>query len=154
MDAYRELEIDAREFLPVLREMARCYQSFTFFAAKHVRELGLTTSQFDVIATLGNTEGMTFKHLGEKTLITKGTLTGVVDRLVAKKLVRRIASPKDGRSQIVQLTAEGNAVFERVFPKHLEYLGKAFDEITAHELQEIQGMLLKLSATFKRAMDA
>jgi len=154
MDAHRELEIDAGEFLPVLRELAHSYQAFTFFAARHVREFGLTPSQFDVIATLGNIEGLTFKHLGEKTLITKGTLTGVVDRLVAKKLVQRIASPKDRRSQIVQLTSEGNALFERIFPEHIEYLGKAFDEITAHELQEMQGTLHKLSKAFKRAMEA
>ena len=32
------------------------------------------------IATLGNTPGMSYKELGDKTLITKGTLTGVIER--------------------------------------------------------------------------
>ena len=35
---------------------------------------GLTHAQFDIIATLGNTPGMSYKELGDKTLITKGTL--------------------------------------------------------------------------------
>ncbi len=85
--------------------------------------LGLTSAQFDIIATLGNTPGMMPKDLGEKTLITKGTLTGVVDRLVAKGLVRRIPSAQDGRSQIVQLTRKGAALFDKVFPAHLNYVG-------------------------------
>ena len=34
---------------------------------------------FDIIVTLGNTPGLSFKELGQRTLITKGTLTGVVD---------------------------------------------------------------------------
>ena len=66
-------------FLPTLRELVRCYQAFEVFSAAHVRTLDLTPPQFDIIATLGNTPGMTFKELGEKTLITKGTLTGVMN---------------------------------------------------------------------------
>jgi DNA-binding MarR family transcriptional regulator len=32
----------------------------------HIRTLDLTPSQFDIVATLGNTDGMSFKELGEK----------------------------------------------------------------------------------------
>ena len=142
--------MDARDFLPVVRELARCYQAFESYSSRHVRKLGLTPSQFDIIATLGNTEGMTFKQLGEMTLITKGTLTGVVDRLVVKKLVRRIASPLDGRSQIVQLTDRGNAQFESIFPATLNHLGKVFGGMTATDLHKTQGMLCKLTESFKQ----
>jgi DNA-binding MarR family transcriptional regulator len=78
----------------MLRELARCYQAFEAHSGAHVRSLGLTPAQFDIVATLGNTPGMSFKELGEKTLITKGTLTGVVDRLEAQRLVRRSACPR------------------------------------------------------------
>src|SRR5574340_226152 len=111
-----------RPFIPVLRELARAYQAFESYSVIHIRTLGLTAPQFDIIATLGNTEGMSFKELGEKTLITKGTLTGVVDRLESRRLVRRIASPEDGRSVIVRLTAEGARLFERAFEAHLAHL--------------------------------
>ncbi|MBX9848175.1 MAG: MarR family transcriptional regulator, partial [Rhodocyclaceae bacterium] len=90
--------------LPVIRELVRCYQAFEAVGGAHIRTMGLTPPQFDIIATLGNTPGMRFKELGEKTLVTKGTLTGIVDRLTEKGFVRRVASPTDGRSQIVQLT--------------------------------------------------
>jgi len=140
----------AKAFLPVVRELARCYQAFECYSSRHVRSLGLTPSQFDILATLGNTEGMTFKQLGEMTLITKGTLTGVVDRLAAKKLVRRVASPLDGRSQIVQLTDAGEAMFERVFPATLDHLGKVFDVMSATELGRIQSSLGSLTKLFKQ----
>ena len=105
-----------KSFIPIVRELARAYQEFESFSASHIRTLDLTPSQFDIVATLGNTEGMSFKELGEKTLITKGTLTGVVDRLEAKSLVRRVASTSDGRSQTVQLTRKGETLFARIFP--------------------------------------
>ena len=104
-----------KPFMPVLFELVRAYQAFESYSGAHIRTLGLTSSQFDIIATLGNTEGMSFKELGEKTLITKGTLTGVVDRLEAKALVRRVASASDGRSQMVELTRSGQKMFCKIF---------------------------------------
>ncbi len=142
-----------RSFLPVIRELARCYQAFESFSSRHVRDLGLTSPQFDIVATLGNTSGRTFRELGEKTLITKGTLTGVVDRLEAKNLVRRIQSPTDGRCQIVQLTRHGEEVFARVFPAHLAYVGSAFDKIGPEEMQKMQDMLKRLGSVFTRAAE-
>ncbi len=137
-------------FLPAIRELARCYQAFESYSSRHVRSLGLTSSQFDIIATLGNTAGMTFKELGEKTLITKGTLTGVVDRLEAKKIVRRVPSPTDGRCQIVQLTPKGEKVFAEVFPAHLAYIGEAFAGVDPGQLKQTQDLLERLGSVFRR----
>ena len=77
----RPSPVARQPYLRTLRLLAECYHAFERYSAAQVREFGLTPPQFDIIATLGNTEGMSFKQLGEKTLITKGTLTGVVDRL-------------------------------------------------------------------------
>ena len=137
-----------KSFIPVLRELARAYQAFESHSAPHIRSLGLTPSQFDIIATLGNTVGMSFKELGEKTLITKGTLTGVVDRLEAKSLVRRIASTSYGRSQIVQLTRKGETLFAKVFPAHIEHVGQAFASLTQAELDSMQATLSRLRTAF------
>jgi DNA-binding MarR family transcriptional regulator len=131
-------------FLPLLRELVRCYQAFESFSAAHIRLLGLTPPQFDIIATLGNTPGMSFKELGEKTLITKGTLTGVVERLARRRLVRRVASESDRRSAIVQLTPSGEALFERVFPEHLAHLALAFGALSRAELESTERALREL----------
>lgn len=138
-------------FLPMLRELARCYQAFEAYSSTHVRSLGLTPSQFDIVATLGNTPGMSFKELGEKTLITKGTLTGVVDRLEAQKLVRRSASPEDGRSMIVSLTPAGERLFERVFTAHLAHMRLALGGLDAKRLAQIESALRGLRETFDAA---
>jgi DNA-binding MarR family transcriptional regulator len=104
-------------YLKSVRLLAECLQGFERFVAEPVRRHGLTHPQFDIIATLGNTPGMSYKELGEKTLITKGTLTGVIERLEAKGLVQRTQSSDDKRSFFVRLTPAGDAVFQDVFPK-------------------------------------
>lgn len=136
-------------FLPTLRELVRCYQAFESYSAAHIRRLGLTPPQFDVIATLGNTTGMSCKELGERTLITKGTLTGILDRLAAKGVLRRIASETDGRSFRVELTRQGQDLFEQIFPDHLAHLRPAFDRLGSVRLAALTGVLAQLREAFE-----
>ena len=133
-----------RPFLPVLRELVRTYQLFERVSGNHVRSLGLTPPQFDVIATLGNTPGMSCKQLSEKTLITKGTLTGVIDRLLNKGLVSRTVPDSDRRSVFVALTEAGDSLFRRVFPAHLDYMALAFQRFDAAELNDLETALARL----------
>lgn len=136
-------------FLPMLRELASCFQAFERYSAAHVRTLGLTPAQFDIVATLGNTPGMTFKELGGKTLITKGTLTGVVDRLAGRGLVRRRASPEDGRKIYVELTPAGRRLFARVFPEHVAHVKRAFARLAPVEIARLRRELAALRGAFE-----
>ncbi len=133
----------------MVRELARCYQAFESLSAAHVRFLGLTPAQFDIIATLGDTPGMNFRELGEKTLITKGTLTGVIHRLQARGLVSCERSLTDRRSHIVTLTAQGEALFRQVFPAHLDYLRGAFATMSVAELTQTETTLRHLRAVLQ-----
>jgi MarR family transcriptional regulator, 2-MHQ and catechol-resistance regulon repressor len=131
-------------YLPSIRLLAECYQRFEQLSSNHVRTLGLTPSQFDIIATLGNTPGMTFKELGEKTLITKGTLTGIVDRLEDKGLVKRVEQVEDRRCTIVKLTPRGEREFERVFWPHLRHCRQAFAAYGESDFATLEKELARL----------
>ena len=113
------------EFLPLLRELVSGYQAFESYSAPHIKSMNLTPPQFDVIATLANQPAMTCKELGEKTLITKGTLTGILDRLEIKSLIKRQTNDEDGRSQKIILTASGQTLFDSVFPSHINIWKKS-----------------------------
>ena len=135
-------------FLPVLRNLVSSYQAFDRYSAPHIKSLGLTMTQFDVIATLGNQLPMSCKELGEKTLVTKGTLTGVLERLEAKGLILRQANSEDARSQLIGLTSEGQSLFEKIFPEHLEFLNKAFQKLSPDELKQLEKSLKLLKNIF------
>ena len=139
--------------VPVIRELARCYQAFQRASDANIRGMGLTPPQFDIVVTLGNTPGMSFKELGSRTLITKGTLTGVVDRLQARGLVERQASQTDGRSTRVRLTAEGERVFRDVFEPHLAFLAPAFESLPECGRKELEKRLRQLREALEKRND-
>lgn len=135
-------------FIPLMRELVRAYQAFAAFDATGYRDSGLTVPQADVIFTLGNTDGLTFGEIGEKTLITKGTLTGVVDRLEAKGLVRRVQCERDRRCIRLRLTAKGNELFHREFPRQIEYLKARFERLDPAEQRKALKALRQLREIF------
>jgi MarR family transcriptional regulator, 2-MHQ and catechol-resistance regulon repressor len=141
-------------YLKSVRLLAECLQGFERVSNLTVRECGLTPAQFDIIATLGNTPGMAYKELGEKTLITKGTLTGVIERLEQKGLVARERSCGDKRSFFVRLTAEGERVFDQAFPRVLDHGRKLFSDYTEADFEAMDQPLRKLKqliADYERA---
>ena len=137
-------------FLPAMRELVRAYQAFSSYSEAHVRQFDLTPAQFDVIATLGNTNGLSMGEIGEKTLITKGTLTGVIDRLIQKQLVLREVPEDNRRNVIVQLTLQGQQIFEQSFPSHIAHLKERFDRLQPTEIEALTDLLVHLKQAFQK----
>lgn len=108
--------------------MSEALSAFEALNRYQLKGFGLTPAQFDIIATLGNTNGMTFGELGRKTLITKGTLTGVIDRLSRMGLVARQAGQPDRRTVVVALTSEGLSMFEAAYPALLYDTQRLFSD--------------------------
>lgn len=131
-------------YLKSVRLLAECMQGFERFSGESVRQHGLTHAQFDIIATLGNTPGMSYKELGERTLITKGTLTGVIERLEQKGLVLRERSNDDKRSFFVRLTAAGDRVFCEVFPQVVAHGKQLFATYSEAEFDALDAALRTL----------
>lgn len=137
-------------FLPLMQELAAAYQAFSLYDAEGLRlsGSGLTPSQARVIFTLGGTDGMTCKDIGDVTLITKGTLTGVIDRLEQKGLVERWSVEGDGRKTIVALTSKGESVYETEYPRHVAFLKEKFDGLGPRDLKQAITLLGKIKALF------
>ena len=138
-------------YLKVLRPLVETYLAFWRIDTRHIKSLRLTPSQFDVIATLGDTEGLTCSELSAQTLVTKGTLTGVLDRLVSKGLIRRDAMKKDRRCTNISLTVKGDALFRKTFTAHLAFLRPFFERaLTPKEVGQARALLLRLRDSFRQ----
>jgi DNA-binding MarR family transcriptional regulator len=101
-----------------------------------------------VIFCLGNTEGLPCSDITERTLITKGTLTGVIDRLEQKGLVQRWGDTEDGRKIIVDLTRLGERVFQREFPRYVDRLKPLIDGLSARDRDQATNLLNRIADLF------
>lgn len=119
-------------------EMTQAWHAFEQFASRHLRKQGLTPAQFSVLSALGAVKTLSCKALSEQTGITKGSLTGIIDRLEANGLAQRVTSQEDRRSHLVNLTDEGRATFERVAERHFAHLQQAFEGVDRDELANIE----------------
>ena len=136
-------------YLKLVRPLVEAYLAFWRANSRHIRSLRVTPSQFDVIATLGDAEGMTCSELSAKTLVTKGTLTGVLDRLVSKGLIRRDAIKSDRRYTMISLTKKGDALFRKTFAAHVSFLRPFFERaLSLREVEQARTLLLRLRDSF------
>lgn len=139
-----------KRYLRSIRLLAECMQLFEKSSKARVRVHGFTEAQFDIIATLGNTAGMSCKELGEKTLITKGTLTGVLDRLEKKGLIQRERGA-DRRQLFVKLSPAGERAFSEAFPTVVKEGSQNFADYSEADFLALEQSLLKLKNSLSQA---
>jgi DNA-binding MarR family transcriptional regulator len=108
-------------------------------------QFAITLPQFDVMAALYRKEGgITMSELSRMLIVSNGNVTGIVDRLVADRLVARRAAADDRRSYLVQLTPKGEADFAVIAKAHQEWVNRILSDFDAEEaemiIQHLQGL--------------
>jgi MarR family transcriptional regulator, 2-MHQ and catechol-resistance regulon repressor len=133
-----------------LRELVNSYDAFYRGVSADVNKYGLSIEQFDVIATLGNTPGLSLVQLGEKTLLNLPDLQQVLKSLEEDLLIYR-DRPADKPMMIVKLTPAGEKIFAVVFPIHMAYLQRCFGQLNQTELDMLQVFLGRLKESFAKS---
>ncbi len=82
--------------------------------------------------------------MGRTVLLSSGSITTAVDRLEARKLVRRTANDADQRSRLVELTPAGRKLIEPAFDKHCRDMERTMEILQPRERQELVRLLKKL----------
>lgn len=136
---------------PTLRLLRALHRSYTDVQCADAAQLegrwGLQHSEFDVIATLGNTDGIRMGEIAERTLSSPANITRLVKRLEGRGLVTRERSPQSDREVIARLTPAGVELFEQSYPAQVRFLKNWFGERLDQDEQEaLIGALQKLRA--------
>jgi MarR family transcriptional regulator, organic hydroperoxide resistance regulator len=119
--------------------------------SKHMlSELGLTGPQRFVLRMLGRLPQIMPSELAELLHLDRGTVSGIVERLVEQQLVLRHAHPHDGRSVLLQLSARGK-LFDRDAPGTVEAcVRRALASVPAAKVEATIEVLEALARELKR----
>lgn len=115
----------------------------TAAVAVELRELGLSIPQFDVLSTLSEREGLTQQELAARLYVTKGNVSGLIDRLVEAGLVERRSIPGDRRSHALHLTAAGARVADRGIAAQAAYVSRTLGRLDEAELRVFEELVVK-----------
>jgi MarR family transcriptional regulator, organic hydroperoxide resistance regulator len=85
-------------------------------------------------------------HVASEAGVTKGTLTGVVRTLAARRLVRRIPHRDDRRRVSLGLTRAGTALIEVIFPVFNAHETLAVGSLSAVEQRDLARLLRRALA--------
>lgn len=106
-----------------------------------LRSLGLSIPQFDVLSALTEREGVTQQGLAERLYVTKGNVSGLIDRLVDAALVERRAMPDDRRSHALYLTPAGRKTAEQALAAQRAFVHLTLGRLPADDLAELNRIL-------------
>jgi DNA-binding MarR family transcriptional regulator len=118
------------------------------FGAEEVWE-DLSMKEYDVLYTLSKCpEPIRPTDLNQHVLLSQPALSRLVDRLVARRLVERVAGSRDLRTVRLSLTEDGRALQRRVGRRHARSVAHAMrSALTPAELDQLTGICAKLTAT-------
>ncbi|HNQ70517.1 MULTISPECIES: MarR family transcriptional regulator [Mesotoga] len=111
---------------------------------KVLRDFPITPAQFDVLQVLFFNGEKRMSDISRWLGITKSTTTGLVKRLIDADLVERRRSDKDRRSYIIDISAAGKTLIEKVIDRRVEYLKSVMTEIKSDQVKELEVIIKNL----------
>lgn len=132
----------AADPLRVWFRVVRLHRRVSGAIAGELKALGLSIPQFDLVSTLSEREGITQQELAERLYVTKGNVSGLVDRLVEAGLVERRPIPGDRRSHALHLTGRGRELAERGIAAQRDYVARTLGTLDGRDLRELERLVL------------
>lgn len=100
--------------LPLVTAIQRATHVLGLQLEAALADLSLSQGEIHVLSLLAQADTMSVTDLQRGVRHRPSTLTGILDRLTAKKLVRRRINEADRRSNLIALTPSGRAAAARV----------------------------------------
>jgi MarR family transcriptional regulator, organic hydroperoxide resistance regulator len=108
-----------------------------------LRALGLSVAQFDLLSSLTEREGISQSELAERLYVTKGNVSGLVDRLVQSGLVERRAIAGDRRSYALHLTPEGKRLASEGLAAQRGFVAETLGELPRQDIAELERIIIQ-----------
>jgi DNA-binding MarR family transcriptional regulator len=97
----------AEEISETVQSLRRIFKAIEDYSHEVSSSFGITGPQLWALKTIAQSPGLTLGHLSEKMYLHPSTISGVIDRLEGKNLVRRSRDSVDRRVVTVDLTPAG-----------------------------------------------
>lgn len=140
---YSELDPSAlKTCAALLRTGSDLLTAFETILGRH----GLSQGRFLTLIVLNRTphKAVSPSTIAEKVGVKRATMTGLLDGLEQKGLVKRFAHQEDRRKVSIQLTVTGQKILDEMLPDYYSRIAKLMKNMTENERQNLTSLLGKI----------
>jgi MarR family transcriptional regulator, organic hydroperoxide resistance regulator len=110
--------------------------------ADRLRDIGLSVPQCDVLTTLTEAEGVSQQDLAKRLYVTKGNISGLLDRLEDAGLVERRSIAADRRQYAIYLTRPGREAAQKAIAVQHALIAATLGTLPAESLARFEDLLI------------
>ncbi|MBB6330617.1 DNA-binding MarR family transcriptional regulator [Chryseobacterium sediminis] len=111
----------------------------------------LSFELIEILGLLTRNNGINQQEIGNKVSKDKSSITYLINSLVKRDLVERIADKNDRRNKQIFLTPKGKEIVETVYPWALDLYKKAVDNIEEEEIIKALLLVKKMTANLEES---
>ena len=119
--------------------------------SKRLREINLSIPQCDVLTTLMEREGVSQQDLAERLYVTKGNISGLIDRLATAGLVERRTLNGDRRTHAIHLTPEGRRLGQLGLATQRAFLADTLGRLNQEQLAQMDALFVQTSEILRKS---
>ncbi|MEM2146319.1 MAG: MarR family transcriptional regulator, partial [Candidatus Jordarchaeaceae archaeon] len=114
------------------------------------RKCQITLQQFHILAFLYfsmlKDKRVSLSEIADNLMVTKGNVTGLIERLKKQKYVKRTRCKSDRRQILVEITSEGSAKLESAVLHHKKFMQNIMESLlTEEERLQFHRLLKKIN---------
>jgi DNA-binding MarR family transcriptional regulator len=122
----------------------RAHQVHDTIFAQETAGFEITSPQLAALSSIAEHPGIEQTTLADLIAYDCSTIGGLVDRLEAKKLVRRAVGKHDRRTKQLSITPHGRALLAAVAPQAARVHGRLLEPLAPAERERFIGMLQRV----------
>jgi DNA-binding MarR family transcriptional regulator len=113
---------------------------------REISPWGVSSAQAAILIYIAHGRGNRAADIARDYSYDTGSMTRMIDRLVAKGLLRRVRDDSDRRAMLLELTAKGRKLTERLPPVAARALNSLLRGFSRAELDQLKGLLGRMLA--------
>jgi MarR family transcriptional regulator, organic hydroperoxide resistance regulator len=121
---------------------------------ERLRLIGLSIPQCDVLTTLSEEEGVSQQELAKRLYVTKGNISGLLDRLQSAGLVERRVAASDRRQHSIHLTEAGRAAAMNALAVQHRWVASTLGRMNEVDLKALETQLIALRDIVREAQQS
>jgi DNA-binding MarR family transcriptional regulator len=130
----------------IIYSIRRLMQAGELYTKELNKIYNISSAQLNCLLTLHENGPLSPSHIAKYIMVNSSTVTGIIDRLEKKGLVRRLRISTDRRKITIELTESGRILAEHAPPPIQQKLIDGLNNISENEIDGIARTLIRLTS--------